>query len=187
MHRGLLLLVWVIFFFGIWLLKNLSLMEKSFVGDPVQWPGLIYSPLNVEGLIFALGAVAASAGLLFEEFNGDAGTAICRRKTEAGWERLKVAFAVSSSAYFNPSNDIDLLICWLDDASDNLPIPRLALSQLLTASAKGVSTQVHGDQRLESILPEGAAQDLLERGRSHESYEETVKILDEQIKKLQNG
>ncbi len=162
-------------------------MEKSFVGDPVQWPGLIYSPLNVEGLIFALGAVAASAGLLFEEFNGDTDTAICRRKTKAGWERVKIAFAVRSSAYFNRSDDIDLLICWLDDASNNLPIPRLALSQLLTPSTEGVATQVHRTQGLESILPEGAAQDLLERGRSHESYEETVKLLDEQIKKLQNG
>jgi hypothetical protein len=161
-------------------------MEKSFVGDPVQWPGLVYSPLNSAGLLFALGAVAGSAGLLFEEFQDDCQTAICRRKTETGWERLKVAFAVNSSSYYDSSDDIDLLICWVDDAPDTIRIPRLALSQ------SGLVTQNRAEQPakakgIESILPDGAAEDLMERGRSHESYEETVKLLDEQIKKLQNN
>jgi hypothetical protein len=162
-------------------------MEKSFVGNPVQWPGLIYSPLNIEGVIFALGAVAASTGLLFEEFHKNSQTAICRRKTESGWERLKVAFAVRSSTYFSPGNDIDLLICWLNDVSEALTIPCLALSEISAASMNDIHSAAHESRSLESILPEGAAQDLLERGRTHESYEETVKLLDEQIKKLQNG
>jgi hypothetical protein len=162
-------------------------MEKSIVGDPVQWPGLIYSPLNTEGLIFALGAVAAAAGLLFEEFHEDTRTAICRRKTDAGWQRLKVAFAIRSSTYFDPATDIDLLICWLDDASDKSTIPRLPLSQLAVSIDKDVDSAGDQTSSLGSILPEGAARDLLERGRSHESYEETVRLLDEQIKKFQNG
>jgi hypothetical protein len=162
-------------------------MEKSFVGDPVQWPGLIYSPLNIEGLLFALGAVASSVGLLFEEFHNDTRTAVCRRKTGEGWERLKVAFAVRSSTYFSTSADVDLLICWQDDASGDLQVPRLVLSQLLALSDSNAALQSHPARPLESILPNGAAQDLLERGRSHESYEETVRQLDEQIKKLQNG
>jgi hypothetical protein len=163
-------------------------MEKSFVGDPVQWPGLVYSPLNGAGLIFALGAIAASTGLLFEEFHEDCRTAICRRKTESGWERLRVAFAIQSSAYLDTSDDVDLLICWLDDASEDISIPRLALSKLIAASSgENMSPDNSKVTGLDSILPAGAAQDLLDRGRSHESYEETVKLLDEQIKKLQTG
>jgi hypothetical protein len=168
--------------------ENLSLMEKSFVGDPIQWPGLVYSPLNGAGLIFALGAIAVSTGLLFEEFYEDCQTAVCRRKTESGWERLKVAFVLQSSDYLDASDDIDLLICWRDNASDALHIPRLALSNFVAASTgKNPGTDTPPATGLESILPAGAAQDLLERGRSHESYEETVKLLDEQIKKLQSN
>jgi hypothetical protein len=163
-------------------------MEKSFVGDPVQWPGLVYSPLNGAGLIFALGAIAGSTGLLFEEFQEDCQIAICRRKTEAGWEKLRVAFAIHSSEYLDNSDDIDLLICWLDDASADMHIPRLALSKLAQSSAgRNSDSEPSKAMGLDSILPAGAAQDLLDRGRSHESYEETVKLLDEQIKKLQTS
>jgi hypothetical protein len=163
-------------------------MEKSFVGDPVQWPGLVYSPLNGAGLIFALGAIAASTGLLFEEFYEDCQTAVCRRKTESGWERLKVAFVLRSSDYLDTADDIDLLICWRDDASEAQRIPRLALSNLIATSTwENPGLEIPQVTGLESILPVGAAQDLLERGRSHESYEETVKQLDEQIKKLQGN
>jgi hypothetical protein len=162
-------------------------MEKSFVGDPIQWPGLVYSPLNGAGLLFALGAIAGSAGLLFEEFHDDCQTAICRRKTETGWERIKVAFAIRSSTYYDSLDDIDLLICWVDDAPDTLRIPRLALSQTVSAAQNRLEQPTIQVKGLDSILPEGAANDLLERGRSHESYEETVKLLDEQIKKLRNN
>ncbi len=158
-------------------------MEKSFVGDPVQWPGLVYSPLNNSGLIFALGAVAGSVGLLFEEFAADSNTAICRRKTDAGWERLRVAFAILSSAYVRRQDGVDLLICWMDDVPDPVGPPRLVLSDLdKSQNLSPVTTR-----RLESILPDSAADDLLDRARNRESYEETVRQLDEQIKKLQNG
>jgi hypothetical protein len=158
-------------------------MEKSFVGDPVHWPGLVYSPLNNTGLIFALGAVAGSVGLLFEEFSSDSGTAVCRRKTDAGWERIRVAFAFRSSGLARRHDDIDLLICWIDDAPDTTGLPRLALSEMDASSGPAIPQP----RRLESILPESAAEDLLDRGRNRESYEETVRQLDEQIKKLQNG
>ncbi len=98
-----------------------------------------------------------------------------------------MAFALESSSYLDSQDDIDLLICWLDDASDSISIPRLAISRLLASHNKEAGPSAQKATGLESILPEGAAQDLLERGRSHESYEETVKLLDEQIKKLHNG
>ena len=159
-------------------------MEKSLVGDPVQWPGLVYSPLNPVGIVFALGTVAGSIGLIFEEFSPDGASAICRRKTAYGWERIKVAFAVHSSSYAESDNAADLLVCWIDDMPETAP-PRLVLTEILkSAKPENISTSRRG---LESILPENAARDLLERGASRESYEETVRLLDEQIKKLQNG
>jgi hypothetical protein len=158
-------------------------MEKSFVGDPVHWPGLVYSPLNNSGLIYTLGTIAGSIGLLFEEFAADSNTAVCRRKTDAGWERLKVAFTFRTSAFVRVADDVDLLICWLDDSREPLGIPLLVLSEMGgAAEGKGMAMP----RPLESILPESAAEDLLERARNRESYEETVRQLDEQIKKLQD-
>jgi hypothetical protein len=160
-------------------------MEKSLVGDPIQWPGLVYSPLNPTGLIFALGTVANSIGLIFEEFAANGSMAICRRKTAYGWERIKVAFAVRSSSYTTPDDGADLLVCWIDDAPQTARPARLILSEILsTIKPEGISSPARG---LEAILPDGAAQDLLERGSSRESYEETIRLLDAQIKKLQNG
>ena len=156
-------------------------MEKSYVGDPIQWSGLVYSPLNNAGLLFALGTVAAQLGLIFEEFSDDFKTAICRRKTPSGWERIKAEFAYRSSEYF-PDNDIDLFICWLDDNSNYIGPVKLVLSEKL--AEKGNVKEIKELTGLDSILPESAADDLLERGQSRESYEETVRLLDEQIKKL---
>jgi hypothetical protein len=159
-------------------------MEKSIVGDPLLWPGLIYTPLNRAGLIFALGTVASSIGLLFEEFSDNFDTAICRRRTDHGWERLKIAFTLQSSEFQNPSRDIDLLICWLDDVPDTSGSPRLELSRIKPVSRPAGSAADGQIKSLESILPEEAARDLLERGHTRESFEETVRQFDEQIKKL---
>jgi hypothetical protein len=159
-------------------------MEKSFVGDPILWPGLVYSPLNNAGLIFALGAAAKTNGLLFEEFSSDFRNAICRRYGEHGWERLRVAFSHRSSTYTEGQDDIDLLICWIDDGPENPSVERLELSGHAGQIAP-TTRKVAGSIR--SILPDGAARDLLERGHSRESYEDSVKMLDDQIKKLQNG
>jgi hypothetical protein len=160
-------------------------MEKSFVGDPVLWPGLVYSPLNNTCLIFALGAVAQSIGLVFEEFSADSHTAICRRKTADGWERLRVAFVVNSSSLRSMADDIDLVICWRDDRVQPSDMPLVVLSNLL--GGRGTrDTDPSVRSGLESILPETASDDLLDRARNRESYEETVRQLDEQIKKLQD-
>ena len=163
-------------------------MKKSFVGDPVLWPGLVYAPLNNAGLVFALGTIVRSTGLILEEFADDFRTAICRRKTDFGWERINVAFALRSSLYDGNSEGIDLLVCWVDDAPE-VPGPiRLVLSRLLTSPEPAEHLQeIKSPGGLDSILPENAAEDLLERARSHQSYEETVRMLDEQIKKLQGG
>ena len=159
-------------------------MEKSFVGDPVHWPGLVYSPLNNPGLIYTLGTVAGSVGLVFEEFSADSNTAVCRRKTDAGWERLKVAFAFRTAEFVRMADDIDLLVCWLDDSPEPIGIPLLVLSEMGDA-AEGEGT--FRPRPLESILPESAAEDLMERARNRETYEETVRQLDDQIKKLHDG
>lgn len=162
-------------------------MKKSIVGDPVFWPGLIYSPLNIAGLIFALGSISNSAGLIFEEFSESDDTAVCRRKTDRGWERIRVAFAVHSSDYVEVDEDIDLLVCWIDDSDDENGPSKLELSRFHIAAnsetaESGGSAAVPGEPS-----PDGPKRNFSEESEARSDFEETVRQLDERIKKLKSG
>lgn len=159
-------------------------MEKSLVGDPVIWPGLVYSPLNTQGLIFAAGTLAEKIGLIFEEFDNFGKTAVCRRETENGWERIKVAFAVKSSEFGAENQDADLLICWISDTDGN-SIPKI---ELITFST--VSENVQNDSSAVSVNrirnQENIREDFMAGKEVRESFEETIRDLDSRIKKLKS-
>ncbi len=162
-------------------------MKKSVVGDPIFWPGLVYSPTNIYGLLFALGSVSSNVGLLFEEFSDPEGTAICRRKTERGWERITAGFAVRSSEYSNPDDNIDLLICWIDDLKDAEGPPRLELSRITGDSNPGDIHPGKTSGDIEKIFSGKPSDDLAAREEARSNFEETVRQLDERIKKLKSG
>jgi hypothetical protein len=161
-------------------------MRKSIVGDPIFWPGLIYSPLNTAGLIFALGSISNSAGLIFEEFSESDDTAVCRRKTDRGWERIKVAFAVRSSDYVEAEEDIDLLVCWVDDSSDENGPSKLELSGFHIAANSNTGKSGGSAAMPGKLPPEGLERNFSEENEARSDFEETVRQLDERIKKLKS-
>ena len=163
-------------------------MKKSVVGDPIFWPGLVYSPINLDGLLFALGTVVGQIGLLFEEFSDDECIAICRRKTEDGWERITAALALKSSEYLVSGAKPDLLICWVDDGDVGRgELPVLALSKVVGRLEPDRPVSVKSLPGLDNIYPEDPTEDLLHRGETISSFEETIRQLDERIKKLKNS
>lgn len=159
--------------------------NKSFVGDPVDWPGLVYSPLNNPGLIFALGAVAEKLGIIFEEFLDSGTTAICRRKTGRGWEKIRVSFAFRSSEFINDGGETDLMICWIDDSDDDGLPQRLELRSLPKKSSGAVQETSPGIASKE--LRDNIREDLLAGREARESFEETIRQLDNRIKKLKGS
>jgi len=163
-------------------------MKESIVGDPIFWPGLVYSPINLNGLLFALGTITGEIGFLFEEFSEDEAIAICRRKTKEGWKRIKVGLSVRSSEYEFPENKPDLLLCWNDDAhigDDDLPVLELSKINGRIKSNNALTGRPLGG--LEGIFPDDPAEDLLRRGETAANFEETIRQLDDRIKKLKNG
>lgn len=165
-----------------------NVMKKSVVGDPIFWPGLVYSPININGLLFALGTVTGQVGLLFEEFSEEDDIAICRKKTETGWQKITAALAFRSSE-FNPG-DIkpDLLICWIDDAKlEDNELRVMALSEIIGKTESGRSDSRAKSSNLADILPVNSAEDLLNRGEAIMGFEETVRQLDDRIKKIKGG
>lgn len=168
-------------------LKQHDEMKDSIVGDPIFWPGLVYSPINLNGLLFALGTVTDDIGLLFEEFSSEDNVAICRRKTTSGWARIEAALSLKSSEFKPRENQPDLLICWINDAGlDGEEMPVLELSNVkgkvptVPASPKAVKAG------LDQIFREDPSESLRDRGESIFDFEETIRQLDERIKKLKN-
>ncbi len=58
----------------------------SFVGDPIKFEGLIYGPLNENGVIFLLSKIHDKSGIIIEAIQATYPDAKSRRKTAKGWE-----------------------------------------------------------------------------------------------------
>lgn len=162
-------------------------MKDSIVGDPIFWPGLVYSPINRSGLLFALGTVTGEIGLLFEEFSDEEAVAICRRKTDEGWKKIRVGLSVRSSEFDSSRTEADLLICWDKDsepADKNLPV--LELSEIKGRAETNAKAAWKPKRGLDNIFPADPTDDLLNRGQSIHNFEETIRQLDSRIKKLKN-
>lgn len=162
------------------------MMKKSIVGDPLLWPGLVYAPINIYGLLYALGTVSGSIGLLFEEFSQTDNFAVCRQKTDNGWVRVKAALALRSSEYAPGEEEADLLICWSDDTGGINGLPVLELSGVAGNNPSKSAATAIDVRGLDSIFAEDPSEDLLVRGESRIKFEDTIRQLDERIKKIRS-
>lgn len=89
--------------------------EQSIVGDLINFRGLVYSPLNENGVVFLFGKVAEDLNMYIEEIKPGFPDCIARRFTGKGWERLRVEFEHTSRNFKQHGHDpegCDLIICW---------------------------------------------------------------------------
>lgn len=95
--------------------------ERSLVGDLINFRGLVYAPLNENGVVFLFGKVAEDLNMYIEEIKPGFPDCIARRFTGKGWERLRVEFEFKSSnfkAHSHDPNVCDMVICWEHDWSE---------------------------------------------------------------------
>ncbi|MCX5638656.1 MAG: hypothetical protein NTX52_13350 [Planctomycetota bacterium] len=103
--------------------------DKSLVGDLINFRGLVYSPLNENGVVFLFGKVAEDLNMYVEEIKPGFPDCIARRFTGKGWERIRVEFEYTSSNFKqhgHDPNDCDTIICWEHDWN-NCPIEVIEL------------------------------------------------------------
>lgn len=90
----------------------------SIVGDLINFRGLVYAPLNENGVVFLFGKIAEDLNMYVEEIKPGFPDCIARRFTGKGWERVRVEFEYRSSSFkrhgHNPE-ECDLIICWEHD------------------------------------------------------------------------
>jgi restriction system protein len=77
----------------------ISKKKRSIVGDPINFEGLIYGPLNENGVIFLFSKIHDKLGINIEAIQAAYPDARARRKTKKGWEDVWVEFEYKSSQF----------------------------------------------------------------------------------------
>lgn len=95
--------------------------EASVVGDLINFRGLVYAPMNENGVIYLFGKVTEDLHMYIEEIKPGFPDCIARRFTGKGWERIRVEFEFKSSNFKQHGHDssqCDVIVCWEDDWKD---------------------------------------------------------------------
>ena len=107
--------------------------EQSIVGDLINFRGLVYSPINENGVIFLFGKVMGDLNIYVEEIKPGFPDCIARRFMGKGWERVAIEFEYLSSnfkVHGHDSNLCDIIICWKHDWKD-CPLEVLELREII--------------------------------------------------------
>jgi hypothetical protein len=92
--------------------------EKSIVGDLINFRGLVYAPVNENGVVFLFGKVADDLNMYIEEIKPGFPDCIGRRFVGKGWERIAIEFEYRSSNFQQHGHDpknCDVIGCWEHD------------------------------------------------------------------------
>lgn len=92
--------------------------DTSIVGDLINFRGLVYSPINENGVIFLFGRVTEDLNMYIEEIKPGFPDCVARRFVGKGWERISIEFEYRSSNFRDHKHDpkeCDVLVCWEND------------------------------------------------------------------------
>jgi len=90
-------------------------VEESVVGEVINFRGLVYAPINEQGVIFLFSKVSNDLNIGIEEIKTGFPDAIGRVKTARGYARRAIEFEYKSSHYDHLPEKCDILICWEHD------------------------------------------------------------------------
>jgi len=108
-------------------------LQKSIVGDPINFEGLQYAPLNEQGVIFLFGKLHNDLGIILEAIQISFPDAKGRRKTPKSWKDVWIEFEYRSSAFKLHGHDAsqcDLIVCWEHDWED-CPLEVIELKKII--------------------------------------------------------
>ncbi len=81
--------------------------DKSIVGDLINFRGLVYAPLNENGVVFLFGKIADDLNMYIEEIKPGFPDCIGRRYIGKGWERVAIEFEYQSRNFVQHGHDPD--------------------------------------------------------------------------------
>lgn len=112
-------------------------MEKSVVGTLINFRGLVYSPINEQGVVFLFGRILEDLNLYIEEIRIKYPDCVARRYTGKGWERIYIEFEYKASNFIqhgHDPNECNMIVCWENDLTkeDKRKLQGLEIVELKT-------------------------------------------------------
>jgi len=109
--------------------------RRSIAGDPINVEGLIYGPLNENGVIFLFSKIQGKLPepISIEAIQPAFPDAKGRRKTEKGWVDTRIEFEYKSSHFKqhkHSTNECDIIVCWENDWKE-CPLEVIELKSVL--------------------------------------------------------
>jgi len=93
--------------------------RRNIVGDVINYKGLVYGPVNENGVIFLFSKISEELEIKVETIRAGFPDCVAKRQLRTGfWEELKIEFEFRSSDFVrhghNPDN-CDMIVCWKHD------------------------------------------------------------------------
>jgi len=91
------------------------MVDDSIVGDLINFRGLVYAPLNENGVIFLFGKIVEDLNIYIEEIRPGFPDCVARRFTGKGWKRIRIEFEFMSKnfqSHGHDPNECDIIVCW---------------------------------------------------------------------------
>ncbi len=154
--------------------------NKSIVGDLINFRGLVYSPVNEDGVIFIFGKVIEDLNMYIEEIKAGFPDCVGRRFTGKGWEKVNIEFEYKSSHFIdhghNPG-ECDIIVCWEHDWGD-CPIEVLELREIIKSlPSKPI-------ERPDTEKEEYVLEDLYKRRKPTDKVKILFQQFDKQVKNI---
>lgn len=93
-------------------------MERAIVGKPINFRGLVFSPINEQGVVYLFGLVAEDLNIRVESVQqGYPDCTGIRYLGKGRWERIRIEFEYKSSGFDHDPKGCDMVVCWEDDLS----------------------------------------------------------------------
>lgn len=110
-------------------------MEETIVGNPINFRGLIYSPVNEQGVVYLFGLIAEDLNIRVESIQqGYPDCTGIKYHGKGKWKRVRIEFEYKSSNFDHDPKGCDMIVCWEDNLSDEQKkangIDKLAIIEL---------------------------------------------------------
>lgn len=95
--------------------------RATFVGEPINFRGMVYAPVNEQGVVFLFGKIHDEIGIKVEAVRTAFPDVIIRRFNGRAWVSERAEFEFRSSDFIQHGHDpdkADIIICWTHDWPD---------------------------------------------------------------------
>lgn len=117
-------------------IKPKKLKSRLIFGEPINFRGLRFAPVNEQGVVYLFGMISHELGYMIESIRTeypDCEGKRCFDKKANQWEHIKIEFEYKSSNFkehnHNPDG-CDVIVCWINDWQDS-PVEILELRAVI--------------------------------------------------------